>query len=161
VTVSLRIVRRALLVTAVLLAVAALAAVTFVCDWPARRYLIFYLAPLFLAAPLWVRLRLADWPPRYTTRIAIDAIVFGLSFARFVSGELLPFSGHTLFLTYSLVTTASLGYRIAAVVLIADTTVFKLWIWHDVASWSIGIGLGLVAAVLWMTAPHLFRVRDA
>jgi hypothetical protein len=64
-----------------------------------------------------------------------------------VLGEVLPFSGHMLFLTYSGLTTTARWYRWLALVLLAETTVFKLWVWRDVYSWSLGLVIGLVAAV--------------
>jgi hypothetical protein len=58
----------------------------------------------------------------------------------------LPFSGHMLFLTYSLLTTPVRWYQVVAVLLIAETTGFKLGVWHDFASWSIGLATGLACA---------------
>jgi hypothetical protein len=111
----------------------------------AATFLAAYAAPMFLAAPLWWRGRLAA-PPRVQ---AIDAAVTLLAFARFVIGEVLPFSGHMLFLVYSLLAMpVSRGYRLLALALVAETTVFKLWIWRDPRSWAIGMVLGVAAAAL-------------
>lgn len=125
--------------------------------WPERRFLILYIAPLFAISPIWVRLRLVSWPPRLAAVAAIDAAVFLLSFLRFVSGTFLPFSGHMLFLTYSAAVTNSTIYRALALLLLIVTTWFKLVLWRDPHSWSIGLILGLVAAgsTLWVS-----RVRS-
>lgn len=73
-------------------------------SWAAARFLTLYVAPLLLAAPLWARERLRALGAAGSTRwwrIALDAAVVLLSIARFVVGEVLPFSGHMLFLTYT------------------------------------------------------------
>ncbi|HEX8903837.1 MAG TPA: hypothetical protein VF771_03290 [Longimicrobiaceae bacterium] len=109
-------------------------------------FLVFYVAPLFIAAPLWLRERV-DVVGR--ARV-LDLAVVALAFARFVGGGILPFSGHMLFLTYSLLARPiSFRYRLLAVALLIETTVFKLWIWRDPRSWGLGLALGLAAAVAW------------
>lgn len=145
-------IRRVLLAAAVAFPAAALAAAVLVrsggVDFGARSgaaatFLVWYVAPLFLAAPLWLRERL-----HVTGRThALDAAVTVLAFARFVSGGLLPFSGHMLFLSYSALTPpATRGYRVLALALLIETTIFKLWIWRDPRSWGLGLVLGLLAA---------------
>lgn len=143
---SLPFVRRSLLWVAIVLPLAALAAGAREPDWPAQRFWALYVAPLFCAAPLWVRLRVAE-ARRLDWRAALDATVLGLSFARFLASGLLPFSGHMLFLTYSAIATTSFRYRVLAAVLIAETTFFKFWIWKDWRSWLIGLALGIIAAL--------------
>jgi hypothetical protein len=107
-------------------------------------FLVVYVAPLVIAAPLWLRGRL-DVPMR--THV-VDAVVLALAFARFVTG-LLPFSGHMLFLTYSLLARpVSPRYRWVALALLVETTVYKLWQWHDPRSWGIGLAAGLAAAAV-------------
>ena len=108
-------------------------------------FLAVYAAPMFLAAPLWWRGRLNAAAPVQ----AIDAAVTLLAFARFVIGDVLPFSGHMLFLSYSAAAgPVARGYRLLAFVLIAETTLFKLWIWRDPRSWVLGLALGLAGAAL-------------
>jgi hypothetical protein len=140
-------VRRALLWCAVIFPLGAIGATLFVEDWPARRFLLFYLAPLFAIGPLWVRLRLGDTSRRFDLIAGIDAAVFVFSVARFLSGTLLPFSGHMLFLTYSAIVTNRPSYRIIALLLLCVTTWFKLALWRDQASWGIGLVLGFILGV--------------
>jgi hypothetical protein len=129
--------------------VAAPVAFAWLDSWAAARFLALYVAPLFLAAPLWAREQLraivatdgeAGW------RLLLDAAVVLLSLARFVFGEVLPFSGHMLFLTYTVLLPASRAYRWLAVVLLVETTIFKLLLWADGSSWAIGLALGALAA---------------
>lgn len=153
-------VRRVLLAAAVAFPAAALAGAVLVRagatglgarSGAAATFLAWYVAPLFLAAPLWLRERL-----HVAGRArALDAAVLVLAFARFAGGGwLLPFSGHMLFLTYSSLTPpATRGYRLLAAALLIETTVFKLWIWRDPRSWALGLVLGLLAAA----APRMRR----
>lgn len=118
-------------------------------SWPAARFLALYVAPIFLATPLWARERLCGIvaaPGESGWRMMMDVAVVLLSFARFVMGDALPYSGHMLFLTYTALLPASRAYRILAAVLLIETTVFKLVLWHDAASWSIGLALGALTA---------------
>jgi hypothetical protein len=109
------------------------------------RFLALYVAPMFLAAPLWVRQRLIGYEQRDAAVHAIDAVVFALAVARFGVGEMLPFSGHMLFLTYTGITVRASGYRWLVALLLIETTIFKLVLWRDPASWSIGLALGVAA----------------
>jgi hypothetical protein len=138
--------KRFLLWSAALLPSAAIVAALFVDGWPARRFLILYAAPLFLAAPLWLRVRIAENGFAPNRQALVDGAVLAFSFLRFVLGELLPFSGHMLFLSYSGLTIRRSSYRWIALVLVAETTVFKLWIWRDPRSWSLGLAMGILAA---------------
>lgn len=113
----------------------------------AARFLALYAAPLMLAAPLWARGRLVHLERLAPRTRALDVGVTVLALARFVAGAMLPFSGHMLFLTYTaLARPGDRGYCWLAAVLLAETTVFKLWLWRDPTSWGMGLALGLLAA---------------
>lgn len=136
-------------------AVTALAALG-VEDWRLQRYLVFYLAPILGAFPLWLRARLLardEWP---RAAVAVDAGVVSLATLRFMGG-FLPMSGHMLFFTHSALTTRG-AYRWLALGLAVETTYFKLALWSDPWSWGLGIALGLVAAVLHGMAMRPARV---
>lgn len=134
---------------AVLLPIAAAGTALFVDSWYTQRYLIFYVAPLFFAAPFWVRLRLEHGWPELNGRFLLDVAVLGLSILRFLIGSLFPYSGHTLFLTYSALTTPHRAYRYLAAVLLVEVTFFKLWLWRDPYTWLLGGVLGLLAYERW------------
>jgi hypothetical protein len=146
---------RLLFASAVVLPLISIVSAFFVEDAAGQRFLVAYVAPLFLAAPLWVRTRLKSYALHFGTRGAIDLIIVGLSFARFVAGEILPFSGHMLFLTYSGITTSVPWYRFLVLVLLVETTWFKLWVWRDATSWSLGLLLGLIAAAVVLASDRL------
>jgi hypothetical protein len=125
-------------------------------SWPAARFLALYAAPLFVAAPWWVRERLRSLnnSSAYSTSLLmVDATVLLLSMARFAFGVTLLFSGHMLFLTYTGLTTSRRPYQWFALALAIETTVFKLLVWHDPISWAVGVGLGLVAALIARVSP--------
>lgn len=113
--------------------------------WPARRFLLFYVAPFFLAFFPWLRLRMNEWPRTPAGAIWIDGAVVVLGAARF-AGAPVPFSGHTLFFAYSALTTRSAAYAVAVAVLAAVTTWFKLALWNDFASWAAGTAVGVAFA---------------
>ncbi len=115
-------------------------------SWGAVKFFVLYALPLFAAAPLWARTRLAIIEQLSWFTLGMDASVLVLSVARFAASEIFPFSGHMLFLTYTLLTSRVRWYRILVTVLIIETSVFKL-LWRDQRSWALGLGLGLLAAV--------------
>jgi len=119
--------------------------------WAAARFLLAYVAPLCIAVPWLVRERLrasVQVPGISRGRVLLDAVVLLLAAARFGIGETLPYSGHMLFLAYSLLTTSARGYQFTAFVLLVETTFFKLLVWQDARSWAIGLALGVGAAVV-------------
>jgi hypothetical protein len=139
-------IRRWLRWSAIVLPTMAITSAPFVRGWPAQRFLAFYVAPLLLAAPIWVQLRIGESGPAMTKMVVVDGAVILFSFLRFAFGAILPFSGHMLFLTYSVVTTSQRWYRWLALALIVETTFFKLWLWEDARSWLLGLFIGLSAA---------------
>lgn len=140
--------KRFLIAAAILLPLALIVISFFVREPAGKRFLLLYVAPLFAAAPLWVITRLHEYANRLGFSALIDAVVLVLSFARFVLGEILPFSGHMLFLTYSGATTSTNWYRWVAFVLFVETTWFKLVLWDDPRTWSAGLALGVIAAAI-------------
>lgn len=123
----------------------------FLQDWKAQRFVIFYIAPLIAAVLLWSSDRIEKVWLVSKTRFALDCIVVAFSFARFLG--FFPFSGHMLFLIYSGATTQWTAYRIIAVILILETTYFKLLIWNDSTSWLLGTALGIVSAIIYFRFP--------
>ena len=136
---------RAALVACVAVPLAFAAAALVVDDWRARRFLLAYVAPFFVAFPLWLRTRLArPWGGR---EMAVDGAVSLLGALRF-PGSFLPFSGHTLFFVYSLLSTRAAWYRVLVLLLLAETAYFKLLVWSDPRSFILGIVLALAFAAL-------------
>ena len=118
-------------------------------DWPARRFLLLYLAPLAVTVVWWISLRLKALESSTPLTRVVDLLVFALAATR-LAGAGLPLSGHMLWLTYAALTTRDRWFRFVAVVLVVETTIFKLGLWHDTQTWALGAIVGvLMAAVYW------------
>lgn len=115
--------------------------------WTARRFLLLYVAPFFVAFFAWARIRLDELGRTGAGARAVDGAAVVLGAARF-AGAPVPFSGHMLFFAYSALTTRSAPYRLLVLVLALETTWFKLVLWRDLASWSLGIAAGAVLAAV-------------
>ncbi len=178
-----RLARRAMIVGSAAAVLIALAGLTR--SRPAQlRFLALYIAPTVAAFGLWVRDRILhgdratafdatafDATPAASMISGVaafgagsllsfltplDIAVVGLAALRTVTG-LLPFSGHMLFFTYSLAARSRL-YRVAALAILLETTWFKLVIWRDPLSWSVGLALGALALIVrWSIARRAHR----
>lgn len=113
--------------------------------WEARRFLLLYVAPFFVAFFAWARIRLDELSRTGAGALVVDALAVVLGAARF-AGAPVPFSGHMQFFVYSALTTRSTPYLLLVLVLAAETTWFKLVLWRDPASWALGIAVGVVLA---------------
>ena len=118
-------------------------------DWPAQRFLLVYFAPVLAFGAAWARDRLASIDRAAPTLLAIDAFAFAAGALRAAGGwGVLPYSGHMLFLSYAVATPGPRSFRLLALGLVAMTSWFKLVLWHDVRSWSLGLTIGLALAGL-------------
>ncbi len=78
----------------------------------------------------------------------VDLLVFGLAVARVV-GEQVPYvSGHTLLLSYMLVSSKSKLVRIASIPVLVQTLVLKYYVWGDFVTSNVGLVLGCVMALM-------------
>jgi hypothetical protein len=151
--------RRAAGVAAVAVPLLFAAAALAVEGWPARRFLLLYVAPFFVAFFAWARLRLAELGDTRPPALAVDALAVVAGALRF-AGAPVPFSGHMLFFAYSALTTRSDGYRLLAAVLAAETAWFKLSLWGDAASFALGIAAGVALAALRILLSRSTRSRS-
>ena len=79
--------------------------------------------------------------------LLVDIVVVGAAMMRVVST--LPLvSGHTLFLTYAILGPGSRVTRITASLVMIEVIYLKYFVWHDSISSSIGIALGIIAALI-------------
>lgn len=76
-----------------------------------------------------------------------DIVVVGTAMGR-VLGNIPFVSGHTLFLTYALLTSRSLVVRITAALVMLQTIYLKYFVWHDFVTSTNGIVLGTLAAAV-------------
>lgn len=81
-------------------------------------------------------------------RPAIDALVTGTAMWRALGH--VPFvSGHSLFLTYCVLTARSRVARVAAAAVLLQVIYLKYVVWHDWVTSTSGIILGAAAAFVW------------
>jgi hypothetical protein len=139
-------VKKTLIGLAIAMPLSCFLAVPFFKTWAEKRFLIFYLAPILSMAAVWMHIKIDE---KYASRVGrtIDGLVFLGALGRFVIGGMLPFSGHMLFFTHTMLTTDSKVYRLFAGLLILETTYIKLRIWEDYKSWGLGTCLGILSGV--------------
>ena len=78
----------------------------------------------------------------------VDFLVFGLAVGRVTGKEVLHISGHTLLLSYMLVSSRSTIVRIASILVLGQTLFLKYYVWHDFVTSNIGLVLGCVLALI-------------
>ncbi len=77
----------------------------------------------------------------------VDFLVFGLAVGRVV-GNVKYVSGHTLLLSYMLLSTRSNIVRIASILVLAQTLFLKFYVWGDFVTSNVGIVLGCALALI-------------
>ena len=80
-------------------------------------------------------------------RHGVDFLVFGLAVGRVV-GDVPFISGHTLLLSYALLSSKSRIVQISALLVLAQTLYLKYFVWHDFVTSNAGIVLGCALALL-------------
>lgn len=109
-------------------------------------YSLYYVAPIgvpFIAFLFERAERLQDLTLK---TFFIDFVIVGLALAR---AEIsIPFlSGHSLFLTYALLTSKTFVVRLTATIVMIQVLYLKLFVWHDYEVFG-GIALGLIGSIL-------------
>ena len=89
-------------------------------------------------------------------RHGVDFLVFGLAVGRVV-GDVPFISGHTLLLSYALLSSKSRVVRISALLVLAQTLYLKYFVWHDFVTSNAGIILGCALALLVSLLPNAKR----
>jgi hypothetical protein len=138
-------VRRALVVVGVAVPLLFAAGALVVDGSAARRFLLLYIAPFFVAFFAWAWLRVARMEDDRPGPLAVDALATVLGAIRF-AGLPVPFSGHMLFFVYAALTVRSTRFLLLILVLAAQATWFKLVLWRDPYSWGLGIVAGAALA---------------
>ncbi len=82
----------------------------------------------------------------------VDLLVVGLAAGRVLGGNVLYISGHTLLLSYMLVSSRSTIVRIASILVLAQTLFLKYYMWGDFVTSNVGlvVGFTLALAVKWV-----------
>ena len=107
----------------------------------------FYVAPIVVPFVAFLFDRAERFRKLKVFHIAVDAVVVGLAIGRVV-GNVPLISGHTLFLTYAILSSRSIVVRVTALLVMVQTVYLKYFVWHDFVTSTSGILLGTVAALL-------------
>jgi hypothetical protein len=106
-----------------------------------------YVVPIIVPFVSFLFDRAEEIPPLRIARVIIDLLVVGTSIMRVIGN--VPFiSGHTLFLTYAILSPASRVTRTTASLVMLEVIYLKYFVWHDPITSSAGIVLGTIAAVI-------------
>jgi uncharacterized membrane protein len=93
-------------------------------------------------------------------QFAFDAVVVGTAIGRVVAN--VPFvSGHTLFLTYALLSSRSRVVQVTATIVMLQVIYLKYFVWHDWITSTSGIVLGSLAALVSWRFRATAKVRTA
>ena len=80
----------------------------------------------------------------------VDFLVFGLAVGRVTGHEVLHISGHTVLLSYMLVSSRSKIVRVASILVLGQTLFLKYYVWHDFVTSNIGLAVGCALALVVM-----------
>ena len=90
----------------------------------------------------------------------VDLLVFGLAVGRVLGREVFHISGHTLLLSYMLVSSRSKIVLIASILVLVQTLILKYYVWGDFVTPNVGmiVGCALALIVRWVSR-RFTRVR--
>ena len=78
----------------------------------------------------------------------VDFLVFGIAVGRVMGREVLHISGHTVLLSYMLVSSKSNIVRIASILVLVQTLVLKYYVWGDFVTSNLGLMVGCALALI-------------
>lgn len=78
----------------------------------------------------------------------VDFLVVGLAVGRVMGREVLHVSGHTLLLSYMLVSSRSKIVLIASMLVLGQTLFLKYYVWGDFVTSNVGMMLGCALALI-------------
>lgn len=90
----------------------------------------------------------------------VDFIVFGLAVGRVMGQEVFHISGHTLLLSYMLVSSSSRIVRIASILVLVQTLFLKYYVWGDFVTSNVGLACGCALALIVRSVSSRFSERE-
>ena len=78
----------------------------------------------------------------------IDLLVVGLAVGRVMGQNVLYISGHTLLLSYMLLSSKSKIVRIASILVLGQTLFLKYYLWGDFVTSNVGLAVGCALALI-------------
>jgi hypothetical protein len=118
--------------------------------------LLCYQLPVFVVFGLFAAHRYQHKSESARWQWALDCVVILISASRTLTW-FLPLSGHALFLTYAIGTSASRSVRVVALLVLIEAIAIKhFWLHDDSTPWA-GIGIGIVAVLARVCARALMQ----
>jgi hypothetical protein len=92
----------------------------------------------------------------------VDLLVVGLAAGRVMGGNVLYISGHTLLLSYMLVSSRSKIVRVASILVLIQTLVLKYYVWGDFVTSNVGLAAGCALALIvkWVAKSDSTQVQN-
>ena len=106
----------------------------------------YYVVPIVIPFVAFIFDRAERFHEIHLLQFLIDALIIGLALGRVV-GNVPYVSGHTLFLTYALLTGRSRVLLVTAGMVMLHAVYLKYIVWHDWVTSTAGIVLGTLAAL--------------
>ncbi len=97
---------------------------------------------------------------RTSFNLELISLVVGLAVGRVMGGTVLYISGHTLLLSYMLVSSRSKIVRIASTLVLGQTLLLKYYVWGDFVTSNVGITVGCALALIVRCVARRFNTRE-
>ena len=107
-----------------------------------------YFVPLMVPCFAFLIERLEHVRKASVLQHAADLLVFGIAAGRVMGREVMHISGHTVLLSYMLVSSKSNVVRISSVLVLVQTLVLKYYVWGDFVTSNVGLVLGCALALI-------------
>ena len=107
-----------------------------------------YFVPLMVPCFAFLIERLEHVRKASVPQHSADLLVFGIAAGRVMGREVMHISGHTVLLSYMLVSSKSNIVRISSVLVLVQTLVLKYYVWGDFVTSNLGLVLGCALALI-------------
>lgn len=107
----------------------------------------FYVVPIIIPFAAFLLDRLERIHDMRMLQLIVDTVVVALSMSRIFT-DVVPISGHTLFLTYAIFSSRSSVVFVTASLVMLQVIYLKYFVWHDAITSTAGIVFGALASYL-------------
>lgn len=91
----------------------------------------------------------------------VDLLVVGIAVGRVMGRDVLHVSGHTVLLSYMLLSSKSTIVRVSSIVVLVQTLFLKYYVWGDFVTSNLGLIAGCVLALMVKWVSHKGENRSA
>lgn len=139
--------RRVVLIAAVALSVILTMLKGAQSGWIETLHFFQYVSPPIIFAAALLCDRINARRSAFFSLVSLDLIAIAIAASRLITTAT-PFSGHMVLFTYGLLSSRDFKIKIFAVVLLIHTSVLKLFVWSDSATWACGALIGLLLGIV-------------